>query len=159
MQRHLLAHAGDGLGQAVGFHRLQQIIHGAHLEGVQRMLAVRGHEHHSGRELQVAHRIGQLQAGGLGHVHVQEHDIAGIFLQLLDGLTDTGRLGNHFDSANLVKQEPQFRPSRRFIVNDDGFKHNNLPKCAWNVKFYILYSRITAWQKWPPIILFFHNCR
>ena len=90
------------------------------------MLAVCGHEHHSRGELQVLQRVGQLQAGRLGHVHVQEHDVAGVFLQLLDGLADAGRFGDHLRLPQLFQQVLQFRACRCLVIDDHGLQHPNL---------------------------------
>ena len=123
MQLHMLANAGDGLGQTIGFDRLHQVIDGVDLEGVERELAVGGDEHHRGRELQVLQCLGKLQAGCLGHVHVKEHDVAGIFLQLLDGLAHACRLGDDLRLTQFVEQELQFGARRGLVVDDHRFQH------------------------------------
>ena len=105
MQLHVLAHADDGLRQAIGFDRLHQVIDGVDFERVQREFAVGGNEHDRRRELQVLQGFRQLQARCLGHVHVKEHDVAGIFFQLLNGLTHACCLGHHFGLTQFVEQE------------------------------------------------------
>jgi hypothetical protein len=57
-------------------HRLGQVVHRVELEGAQRMLAVRGDEHHRRRVRQRAQRRGQLQAVAAGHADVQQHQVA-----------------------------------------------------------------------------------
>ena len=52
-------------------------------------------------------RLSQLQARGFGHVHVKEHHVARIFLQLLDSLAHTGSFGDNLRLPQLVKQELQ----------------------------------------------------
>ncbi len=71
-------------------------------------------------------RVGKLQTGGLGHVDVEEHHIARIFLKLLYRLTHAGSLGNHLGLTELVEQESQFGTRRGLVVDDHRFKHGNL---------------------------------
>ena len=105
VQRHMLAHTGDSLGKALRFNRFHQVVDRAHLECVEGELAVRGHEHHRRRELEMLQRLGELQARGLGHVDVKEHHVNGIFLQLLNGLAHAGRLGHNLGLPQLIEQE------------------------------------------------------
>ena len=107
MQRHLLAHARDGLSQTLGLNRLYQIIDGVHLERIKGIFAIGGHEHHRRRELQMLQSLGKLQARGLGHVHIKEHDVTGILFELLDGLAHACCLGDHLDLTYLVKQKSE----------------------------------------------------
>ena len=65
--------------------------------------------------------LGQLQASGLRHVDVQEHDVAGIFFQLLDGLAHAGRFSHDLGLAEFVKQELELGTRGRLVVNDDRF--------------------------------------
>ena len=126
MQRHMLAHTRDRLGKTLAFDGLDQVVDGVHLERVERELAVGGDEHDGGRELEVLQRVGELQAGRLGHVDVEEHHVARIFLQLFDGLAHAGSLGDHFGLAQLVEKESQFGTRRGLVIDDHRFKHGNL---------------------------------
>ena len=145
MQRDAFAHAGDGLGQTIGFDRLDQVIDCVDLERVEGELAVGGDEHDRRRVLEMLQGLGELQTRGLGHVDVEEDDIDGIFLQFLDGLAHAGGLGDHVGLAELVEQEAQLRTRRRLIVDDHCFQHDGLlldnlphmhtvPYYRWRVK-------------------------
>ena len=92
------------------------------------MLGISRHKHHRRGELEVLQGLGQLKAGGLGHVHVHEHDVAGILFQLLDSLAHVGSFGCHFNPANFVEKKAQFRTGRSLVVNDDCVKHVVLQK-------------------------------
>ena len=72
--------------------------------------------------------LGQLKASGLGHVHIHEHNVAGILFQLLDSLAHVGSFGCHFNSADLIEKKAQFRTGRRLVVNDNCVKHVVLQK-------------------------------
>ena len=127
MQRNVLADACKRLGEALGLNRFHQVIDGVHLERVERMLAVGGDEHHRGREFQVLQRLGQLQASGFRHIHVEEHDIAGVLFELFDSLAHTSRLGNNLGLAKFVEQKFQFGARGGLVVDDDCFEHVSLP--------------------------------
>ena len=144
VKQHVLAGARDSLAQTIGLHRLDQIIHGMNLEALQSMLAVGGNKHHSGRILQALQSIGKLDAGNLGHAHIQEQNVHRIDLDLLNGLTHASGLGHHFYAADLPKKETEFGTGRSFVVYDDRVKHGVLQygclgmkrpcKCLWLVQ-------------------------
>ena len=80
MQGNVLLHTGDGLSKTIAFDRLDQVVDGVHLECVKGELTVSGDENDRRGITKVLKRVGQLKAVGFGHVDVQEHDIALIFL-------------------------------------------------------------------------------
>ena len=107
------------------------------------MLGISRHKHHRRGELEVLQGLGQLKAGGLGHVHVHEHDVAGILFQLLDSLAHVGSFGCHFNSADLIEKKAQFRTGRRLVVNDNCVKHVVLQKKSL-IAFILFYSTADA---------------
>ena len=70
--------------------------------------------------------LSQLQTCGFRHIHIEEHDVARIFLQLVYGLAHAGGFGNDLRLTQLVKQIFEFGTSGRFVVDDDRFQHDVL---------------------------------
>ena len=66
-----IAHPLDAGGQARHLDRLQHVVDGAGLEGLDRMLVVGGHEDHVRLAAELA---GDVEPGELGHLDVEEHD-------------------------------------------------------------------------------------
>ena len=56
----------------------------------------------------------------------KKHDVAGVFLQLLDSLANAGSLGDDFSLAELVKQELELGTRRGLVIDDHRFQHLSL---------------------------------
>ena len=74
------------LRKALGLHGLHQVVNGVHAKGVKRVLAVGRHKYNGRRVLELVQGLGQLHAGRLGHLDVQEHDVHLAVHQALHGL-------------------------------------------------------------------------
>jgi hypothetical protein len=102
-------------------HRLDQVVDRMHFECVQREFAVCGDEDNGGRVIQVLQGVGQLHARGLRHVHVQEHDVARIFLQFLNCFANTCCFGHDLGLSDLVQQILELGTGGSLIVDDHCF--------------------------------------
>ena len=83
-----------------------------------RVVAVRGDEDHRERVLELAERLGELDARRPRHGDVQEHDVDTALHQHLDGGANARRLGDRAHLARLLQKEAQLGACRRLIVDD-----------------------------------------
>jgi len=112
-----LLQALDRHGQALVVEGLQHIVDRAALEGLDRVLVVRGDEHHVGAAADGARG---LQAVHAGHVDVEEEEVRGV---LVDHAVHVAAVGHLVADLELGPEarEPraQHRAQQRLIVRDD----------------------------------------
>ena len=102
MKQHMFAHASKSVGKTLGFNRLNQVIDGIDLERIQSKFAISSNEYHGRRVLQMLQSLCELNTGSLGHVDIQEHNVARVFLELFDSLADAYSLGNNFSLVEFA---------------------------------------------------------
>ena len=111
-------HPAYGLGEALLAHRLEHVVDGVELEGVDGVLVVGGDEDRGRRGLEAGEDLGELDAGEPGHLDVEEDRVD---LQLLQ---QPQRLGGgvggvHLgDPVVLLEQEGQLVEGRALVVDD-----------------------------------------
>jgi hypothetical protein len=105
--------------QALQAHGLGQVVDRVELEGLHRMARMRRDEDHQRRPRVVAQRLGQHQAVGAGHLHVEQHQVAAVLAQPGLGGAGGAGLGQHLGVgvAAAVEQRPQARAGQRLVVN------------------------------------------
>ena len=123
MQRDIFARAVHGLLQAIDFNRLHQIVDGIDFEAIEGMLAIRGNENNRRRVLQTLKSFGELEARHFRHAHIEEQNVNGVALHLLDSFANARGLCKHFDATNFAQQIAQFGTSRSLVVNDYRVQH------------------------------------
>ena len=102
MKQHMFAHTGKSMGKTLGFNRLNQVIDGIDFERIQGKFAISSNEYHGRRVLQMLQSLRELNTGSLGHVDIQEHNVARVFLELFDSLADACSLGNNFSLVEFA---------------------------------------------------------
>ncbi|CAM4184265.1 hypothetical protein ROSA5918_25405 [Roseateles saccharophilus] len=123
-----LGGAGQRGLQALAAHGLGQVVDGVELEGAQRMHRMRRHEHDEGHGLAgggaLGQTVGELQAVGAGHLHVQQHDIAAMLAQPGPGLRGGGRFGDDLAARldDRIDKAAQAQPRQRFVVDDEDLQ-------------------------------------
>ena len=124
-----LHHPGDGGGQLVHVHGLEDIVDGAALHGLPEELHVRvaadEHDLHGG-EL-AAQLLGQGDAVHMGRHHVGDHQLHRMLPDIAVGLLAVGELRRHADAVALpVKVAAQPGPDGLLVVNDNSSIHGYL---------------------------------
>ena len=111
--------------QALGAHRLQQVVDGIEVECLHRVVVVGGDENDGGRVLESAEMAGQFDAIHARHADVGKDDIDRAFANELErrdavaGLADD--LAGELDS-NIAQQLAQPRAGQRFVVDQEDFQ-------------------------------------
>lgn len=119
---------GTGLARAMTFSiapvqaglldRLHEIVDRIHVERLDRMVAVGGHEYNRRRILELIEGLGKLQTRRSGHRDIQEYDVDPRPHEHLDGGADARRLGDGADLARLLQEETQLRARRGLVIDD-----------------------------------------
>ena len=113
---------GQCIGQRFAAHRLEQVADSTHGKGVERVLAVRGAEHHGRRFGVLTELGGGLQAVQPGHANVQQQDIGMMRLNQLQGLVPiAGHLGQRPVPRQRTNQSRQPLAGQRLIISDQYF--------------------------------------
>ena len=118
-----LARAIERLLEALLVERLQQVVDGVHLEGLQRVLVVRGHEDGDG-QLAVAEALHDFEAVELGNLHVEEQS-AGLSRRITSTASRPSR-HSPITSMSLFapEQRPDALPGERLVVDDQRPDHS-----------------------------------
>ena len=98
---------------------LQQIVHGAELEGLDSVLVVGGDEDHEGHQFpgDAPHRF---KAVHLGHLHVQQEQAGAVFAHGLHGLQPVAAFGHYFQFGILGDEPGEMCARCGLVVRDDG---------------------------------------
>ena len=114
-----LAHPIERFAKTSLSDGLQEIIHGARFEGLDRMLVVGGHDHDD-RELAALQFPDHIEAAHPRHLEVEEDnigletgDLAECFLAVLGFAYD-------LHIADLLKFLPKYLPGDRLVVHDQA---------------------------------------
>ena len=113
------ARAAEGLLEALVIEGLHEVIDCRHIEGIERVAVVRGHEDRRRHVLRadVAH---DFETGATRHLHVQEHQVG---LQGADGLDRriavVGEAGD-FDAFLVTQQILEALASEGLVIDDEN---------------------------------------
>ena len=99
--------------------RLHHVIERVHLEGPMRVLTVRRHQHHTGRQV-VSERFQNAEAVAIRHLDVEKEQVGASGPNDLDRLSSVRGLSHHLDGCDVVQQRTYGLPRRRLVVDDDG---------------------------------------
>ena len=103
--------------EAVAAERLQQVVEGVDLEGLEGVLVVGGHEDHR-RHLLGADLLDHAEAVAGRHLHVEEHQIGLLVLDRVDRLLAVGALADQLDVLFLLQQADDALARHRLVVHD-----------------------------------------
>src|SRR5262249_51774732 len=98
-------------------HGLQEVVHGAYIERVDRMLLVCRHEDHKRRSLRpkIAHGG---QSSHLRHMQIEEYDIRLVAKNLVESFGAGGRFPENLDVGELLQRFAQNLACDRLVVDD-----------------------------------------
>ena len=82
----------QGVGEALAIERLEDVVERAHLEGLERVLIVGGHEDHE-RHALAADRLDDLEAVHVRHLDVEKHQLRRMILDGRHGLLAVASTG------------------------------------------------------------------
>ena len=116
MLPHALASPLEGDGNALGSDRLQEVVDGVDLKGLDRVLVEGGHEDHG---LVSPQELENLEAADLRHLDVQEEEVGPQLVDRLDRLEAVAALRHDLHLLLATEVLPQDRPGRLLVVHDD----------------------------------------
>ena len=119
------AQARHRLAQARHFHRFQQIVCRAILKGSDRVLVVRGDEHH----MRAVANLGRhFEAGLAGHADIEECDVGLVRMKRLQRRHAIAAFGDHVQlRPHLGQRVADARQHHRFVVGNQCGGHAALP--------------------------------
>ena len=115
-------HLVERLVEPVGLDRLHQVVDSVHIECLEGILAVGGHEDDRRRILELVQGLCKLHAGCLRHRDIEEHHVRTSLHELLDRFAGARGLRNAIDPASLLQQVLELRTCRSLVV------HNHCPE-------------------------------
>src|SRR5687767_2164571 len=110
----------DGVGQAIGADRLEQVVDRLQLEGLDGVLLEGGDEDDGRRRGEAGQHPGQLQPVEAGHADVEEHGREAAVAQTPQRLGGIGG-GDDGADAGVLAEEVGEVFERRFLVVDDEY--------------------------------------
>ena len=116
------AHARQRFAEALLIERLQQVIDGAHLERLQRVCVVGGHEHQGGQFIR-GERARQIDAVQRIHLDVEKQQLRPLRSDLRERLGTVAVLADHAQVALRFAQFAQRAPPGLLVVDDDDVHH------------------------------------
>jgi hypothetical protein len=115
--------------QPLAADRLDQVIHRARLEGGERVLVVRGAEHHRGRGIETAQVMRGFESVEQRHRDVEQHHVGAFGIGDLAGFAAIGGFADDFVPADVVEQVAQALARQRFVIGDQD-AHLSPPRTA-----------------------------
>ena len=109
-------------GQALGAHRLEQIVERVQLERVHGVAVVRGDEDDARRLLQAGEMARHLEAAHARHLDVEQEHLRAARRQQLDRLHAVARLAHHLRRqlrSDVFEQGLQALARRLLVVSDE----------------------------------------
>ena len=116
--------------EALAVERLQQVVERVDVERAQRVV-IEGGDEDDERHARRADRLDDVEAGGAGHLHVEEHQVR---LQPADGIDRLGAgraLGDDFEPVFRREQRAQPLARERLVVGDED-AHLAVRHATWN---------------------------
>ena len=110
------------LGEPLGAHRLEHVVDGVQVEGVDGVLLVGGHEDDGRRVPEPAQHLGELEPGQAGHVDVEEDRVDVV---LAEPAEQPQRLGGGVAGEHVghplvaAEQEGELVEGRALVVHDE----------------------------------------
>jgi len=114
----LRTYPGERLAEALLVERLQQIVHRAHLEGLERVGVIAGHEHDR-RQMLRLQRAREVDAVQRVHLNVEEQQLRPLGADFLERGLAVGVLADHREVPLGLAEFTQHSTARRFVIDDD----------------------------------------
>jgi len=110
----------QSFGDAGLVERLQNIIHGVHVEGLDGVV-VEGRGENNLRDAEFAFEefFDNAEAIEAGHLHVEEHKVGFVLLDQRDGFEAVLAQGNHVHFGKALQQIEQFVARGALVVHND----------------------------------------
>ena len=112
-----LAGAVEGLGEPLPAYRLQEVVDRPHLERRHRVAVVGGDEDDVG---DVPNPLEDVEAGALGHLHVEQAQIGRGLVDQLDRRLGVGGLARELEVGMRLEQPLHPVAGRLLVVDDDA---------------------------------------
>ena len=105
--------------QPGALHRFQQVVHGVHLERLDRVL-VEGRHEHQGRGVVLAREQapGHFEPAQPRHLDVEEDEVGLVAIDGGQGLQAVARLRHDLDVADLLELIAELLPRELLVVHD-----------------------------------------
>src|SRR5690606_11304945 len=100
-------------------HGFEQVVDGGELEGLERLVFIRRHEHQSGPVLEAAQGAREVEAREPRHVDVEEGGVDGALREQPHGLRSRGGAVHRRDAWLLPQQVGEFVERGRLVVGDE----------------------------------------
>ena len=113
----LVLGAGQHAGEALVVEGLQQVVERLRFEGAHGVLLERGREHHH-RHAVGADAPDHVEAGRLGHLDVEEHEVDRLASEERDRLLSIPAFAGDLDLGVAAEERAQVGPCRRLVVDD-----------------------------------------
>ena len=118
------SHPLDHLGEPRGLDRFQQVVDGADLERLDRVLIERGDEHDMAPHPTFQQLARHLEPGEPRHLDIEEHHVRRQRFRQRDSLEPVGRLVDNLDVVELLELKRQLAAGRLLVVgNQDPQGH------------------------------------
>jgi hypothetical protein len=118
----------EGLLQAHGFDRFEQVVDGIHLKCLDGVLVEGCHENQRRRLIPLFEQPPRhLEPPEPGHLDIQEHQVGFVSFYSGERFYPVGGLANHFDIAELVELVTELLASQLLVV-DDKNSHSTTSK-------------------------------
>src|SRR3954454_12663296 len=101
------------------FDGLQKIVDGVDLEGLDRVLIVRGDEHEVRVDPRAQEPASALEAGQTRHLNIEQHEVRRILVDRAERFDAICGLRDELDAVELSEQEAQLLPGQLLIVDDN----------------------------------------
>ena len=107
--------------------RLQQVIHGVHLERLHRVLIKSGGKNNLGQDYFLVEQfLDDAKAIEARHLHVEKDQVGIVFANEIDAFEPIFALGHDVHVADIFQQKGEFVTGKLFVVHDDcGQRHSN----------------------------------
>ncbi len=115
----------QGGEQALGTHRLEQVIDGVEVEGLHGIVVVGRAEDHRRRLFQPTEVGGQLDTVHARHADIGQHHIDRVVAQEVERLEAVGRLADHHARqlhGQIGEQRAQAVASQRLVIDDEDIQ-------------------------------------
>ena len=108
----------DRLGETLLLDGLQDVIDRVHLEGLDRVLVVRGDENDRRRPLHAGEARDDLEAVEPRHLDIEEHDVGPQLPDRFHGLVPLARFAGDLDAGDRAENALQVLARGRLVVDD-----------------------------------------
>jgi hypothetical protein len=119
----------DGFGDASFVERLEDVVDGVDVEGLDGVLVEGGGKDDVGNfEFAFDELFQDTETVKAGHLDIEENEVGGMFFDKVDGFKAVLALAKEIDFGKGFEEEGEFVASRFFVVDDDGVDRHGREK-------------------------------